>query len=99
MPGNISFYNQVHYIKAKFNSICPECLEEIEKDSEIVFLSDFGIAIHHNCFYKPNDNIKPKTKSLDPSPINLMVCPEKETEIYLFRLKGLKILNRRTIGN
>jgi len=98
----MKFYDQVHYIKAKFASQCPECLEKIEKGEDIVYMSDFKIAIHHNCFYKPvklfdRDPLSLYMEREEKPFINLDVCPEQETAIYQFRVKDLSVLNRREI--
>lgn len=50
MPGNKRFYDQVHFLLAKYAGHCSECPMEVNKDDPVVFLSDYRVTMHLECF-------------------------------------------------
>lgn len=46
--------NGVHPLLAKYDTLCPECNKRIYVDDPVIFLSDFKVTVHWNCFYLCN---------------------------------------------
>ncbi len=51
MAGNKRFYERVHFLYAKHTSTCPECKKPIGPGDSIVYMSEFQVSMHFDCFY------------------------------------------------
>lgn len=50
MPATKRFYDQVHFKLAKYSGSCSECPIQIKVDDPVVFLSDYRVTMHEECF-------------------------------------------------
>ena len=54
MKNNDKLIQDVHPLIAKYSSLCTECMTKINVGDPVVFLSEFKVTLHWNCFYQCN---------------------------------------------
>lgn len=89
MPGNKRFYERIHYLYAKYTSTCPECGKRINAGDAIVYMSEFQVSLHFDCFYRgpviswPDRNLSKNGNVVIDPKFNL----KTQFMILLYRLK------------
>lgn len=90
MPGNVPSYKNIHYLYAKYKSECPECQQPIVPGDAIVYMSEFAVSMHFDCFYHgPVISYPDKRLSKNPKPVLIDPRFGMKTQfmILLYRLK------------
>jgi len=89
MGGNEAYYKNIHFLYAKYTSSCPECEKKIEPGQSIVYMSEFGVSMHFDCFYHgpvisyPDKNLSAQKEVIIDPHFSL----KTQFMILLYRLK------------
>jgi len=86
---NSGKYKNIHFMLAKYEGPCPECTKPILPWQPIVYMSEFGVSMHFDCFYHgpvisyPVEQLSPqKDVIIDPH-----FSLKTQFMILLYRLK------------